>query len=428
MNPIIYDFKRSFLRLSVILILVIFVIAGVFLAYSTYNSAVPYPAAVYNLNAIAVNYDGKIVGYVFDNKGNPIPNAEVEYNGMKTYTNSSGYFVINESENATSLLVSYNGEEEKLTFVPILGIAYNVSDFYNFFNGEVLVTGYNGSYGKVISVIPSPTLYFYDDTGKIIGNFTAPQSTSPIEVFEAPIPKGTVFVTTNQKIQVTSLFNFTALSKLEQFTPLPKAEYLLSTSITGDVGFISLAFIFLFIYIAYQMFGKLKERGLPIILARPITRGELYFTRYFSGVLAIFLATVIFTIAMSLTIITLFKFIPTVIIPALIAYSFFDIVVWYSLSFLFYTKLSPSAGLGVSIATWFIFNIGLSFPTFFYPSIAKYLTYYVSPTSITNILANYLATFSMPSDVIIPISVVVELLWISVPVILGYLVFKKMDV
>jgi len=424
MNPIIYDFKRSFLRLSVILILVIFVIAGVFLAYSTYKTAVPYPAATYNLNAIAVNYNGKIVGYVFNNQGNPIPNAKVIYDGNVAYTNSSGYFVINES--VSSLKISYHGEEKNLTF--LLGVAYNISEFYNFFGGGVLVTGYNGSYGKVISIIPSPTLYFYDQYGKIIGNFTAPSPTSTIEAFNAPIPKGTIFITVNQPIQVTSVFNFTALSKLEQFTPLPKVEYLLSTSLTGDVGLISLAFIFLFIYIAYQTFGKLKDRGLPLILARPITRGEIYFTRYFSGVLAIFVATAIFTLAMSLTIITLFKFIPTVIIPALIAYSFFDIVVWYSLSFLFYTKLSPTAGLGVSIATWFIFNIGLSFPAFFYPSIAKYLTYYVSPTSITNIFSNYLATFSMPSNVIIPISVVVELLWISVPVILGYLVFKKMDV
>jgi len=424
MNPIVYDFKRSFLRLSVILILVIFVIAGVFLAYSTYKTAVPYPAATYNLNAIALYYNGETVGYVFNNQGNPIPNAEIEYNGVKTYTNSSGYFVINKT--VPSLLVTYNSEKKNLTF--LLGVAYNISDFYNFIGEGILVTGYNGTYGKVISIIPSPSLYFYDSNGKIIGNFSAPQSMSPIEAFNAPIPKGTVFLTVNQKIQVTSLFNFTTLSKLEQFTPLPKAEYLLSTSIVGDVGLISLAFIFLFIYVAYQMFGKLKDRGLPLILARPITRGELYFTRYFSGVLAILVSIVTFTLATSLTATTLFKFLPTVIIPALLAYSFFNVIVWYSLSFLFYTKLSPAAGLGVSIVAWFLLNIGLSLPALFYPSIANYLTYYVSPTPITNIFSHYLATFSMPSGVIIPISVVVELLWISVPVILGYLTFKKMDV
>jgi len=424
MNPIIYDFKRSFLRLSVILILVIFVMAGVFLAYSTYKTAVPYPAATYNLNAIAVYYNGETIGYVFNNQGNPIPNAEVTYGGSVIHTNSSGYFVINGSVH--SLTVSNNGEEENLIF--LLGVAYNVSDFYNFIGQGILVTGYNGTYGKVISIVPSPSLYFYDSNGKIIGNFSAAQSTSPIEAFNAPIPKGTVFLTVDQKIQVTNLFNFTALSKLEQFTPLPKAEYLLSTSLVGDVGLISLAFIFLFIYIAYQMFGKLKDRGLSLILARPITRGELYLTRYFSGVLAMLVSIVIFTLATSLTVMTLFKFFPTVILPALLAYSFFNVIVWYSLSFLFYTKLSPTAGLGVSIAAWFLLNIGLSLPSLFYPSIANYLTYYVSPTSITNIFSHYLATFSLPSGVIIPISVVVELLWISVPVIFGYLTFKKMDV
>lgn len=424
MNPIIYDFKRSFLRLSVILILIIFVIGGVFLAYASYKSALPYPAAAYNLNAIAVNYNGKTMGYVFNNQGNPVPNAKVIYDGNVAYTNSSGYFVINST--VPSLTVSYDGEEKDLTF--LLGVAYNISEFYNFLGEGVLVTGYNGSYGKVISIIPSPTLYFYDQSGKIIGNFTAPSSTSTIEVFEAPIPKGTFFITVNQEVQVTSFLNLTAVSKLVLFTPLPKAEYLLSTSIVEDVEFISLAFIFLFIYVAFQMFGKLKERGLPLLLARPITRGELYFSRYFSGVLAIFVATVVFTLAVSLTVTTLFKFLPTAIIPALIAYSFFDVVVWYSLSFLFYSKLSPTAGLGVSIAAWFVVYITLEFSALFYPSIANDLTYYVSPTSIATIFANYLVTFSLPSNVILPLSVVDELLWISVPVILGYLIFKKMDV
>ena len=425
MNPIIYDFKRSFLRLSVILILIIFVVGGIFLAYSTYKSLVPYPSVTYNLNALAVYNGGEVIGYVFNNEGNPIPNATVSYNGTVTHTNSSGYFIMDKI--VPYLLVSYDNEEKNLTFIQ--GVAFNISSFYNFFNGEIVVTGYNGSYGKVISVIPSPTLYFYDETGQVIGNFTAPHSTSLIEVFNAPIPKNTIYITVNQEVKVTSLFNFTALSKLEQlrFTPLPKTEYLLSDSIVGDIGLISLAFIFLFIYIAYQMFGKLKERGLSLLLARPITRGELYFTRYFSGVLAIFVATTVFTLAVSLTALALFKFIPATIIPALIAFSFFNVIVWYSLSFLFYSKFSPTAGLGLSVASWFVLDIALSLPALFYPKIANDINYYVSPTAITSIFSNYLLYFSMPSNVIIPLSVVVELLWISVPVVLGYLIFKRMD-
>ena len=371
------------------------------------------------------------LGLVFNNQGNPISNAKVTViypNSTKTlFTNSSGYFSF--YGKPIKIIIAHNGQQKSISLLSYHSYV-SVLEFYNcLVLGYALIIGYNGKTAKVIIFISNITLYFYKRATSIgfpptknivLANVTIGQS---MRIFKVTIPKGISFVYAVYKI------NGGYSSEGAPFNLIPLIEVNFLEFIGAFTSYyFSLAFIFLFIYIAYQMFGKLKERGLPLLLARPITRGELYFTRYFSGVLAIFVATAIFTLATSLTAMTLFKFIPSVIIPALLAYSFFNIVVWYSLSFLFYSKLSPSAGLGVSIATWFVFYIGLSFPSLFYPNIANYLKYYVSPISIASIFSNYLTTYSMPSGIILPVSVVVGLLWISVPVIVGYLLFKKIDI
>jgi len=95
---ILYDFKRSFLRVSVLSFLVLFVIAGVALTYEFLHSI---PPAEFNDVNVAVTVKNTDEGYyflglVFDNYGNPISNAEVIAYSNSTekvyYTNSSGYF------------------------------------------------------------------------------------------------------------------------------------------------------------------------------------------------------------------------------------------------------------------------------------------------------------------------------------------------
>ncbi|MCY0883158.1 MAG: hypothetical protein OWQ50_05025, partial [Acidianus infernus] len=123
MNPIIYDFKRSFFRLSVLIFLVLFTIFGIGIGYLVYNASIANlpRSSYYDLNFVGVtfNYNGTVIicGYVFDNQGNPLV-ATVEllsHTGKVisiTQSNSSGFFVI-QGSNASCIVVKYSTYQEK---------------------------------------------------------------------------------------------------------------------------------------------------------------------------------------------------------------------------------------------------------------------------------------------------------------------------
>ncbi|WP_048054743.1 hypothetical protein [Acidianus hospitalis] len=79
MNPIIYDFKRSLFRISVIVTLILFAMVGLGMGYYIYHSTLSeLPAySYYNMNFVGVvsRYDNLVIlnGYVFNDQGNPLP-------------------------------------------------------------------------------------------------------------------------------------------------------------------------------------------------------------------------------------------------------------------------------------------------------------------------------------------------------------------
>ena len=423
---VLYDFRRSFLRISVLSFLLLFVIAGVLLTYEFLYSI---PPAEFNDVNVVVTAENTTSGYhflglVFDNQGNPISNAKVTVvcsNSTKTlFTNSSGYFSFYGTP--IKIIVTYDGQQKSISLPSYQSYA-NVSEFYNYFvPGYVLIIGYNGKTAKVIAFIPNITLYFLNGTtfrfpptkNIALGNVTIAQS---MRIFTVTIPKGTSFVYAVYKIDEGYSSGGAPFNSIL----LIEANFLEFVGAFTSYYF-SLAFSIIFIYIAYQMFGKLKERGLPLLLARPITRGELYFTRYFSGVLALVLSALIFSLATSIMFVAYTGVFLSYYTMIILAFTFSNIIVWYSLSYLFFSKLSPSKGLGLSIGMFIV----LDFLVLIIPFIPSKLIYYFYPASFAFSLLNYLMTLSYPISP--AISALAETVWIVVPVIVGYLIFKKIDV
>jgi len=442
---ILYDFKRSFLRLSVLSFLVLFVIAGVALTYEFLHSI---PPADFNDVNVAVTVEHTSSGYhflglVFDNYGNPISNAEVIAYSNSTkevyHTNSSGYFSF--YGKPTKIVVTYNGQQKSLILIGAL-VTYsgpssslteylfhyqpsylNVSDFYNHISpfNDVII-GYNGHTAKVIALVPNVSLYFYNKFPNEFTTFQAPKTgflgnitiSQPLKFVTITIPKGT------SVIYSTSEFT----GSTDQFLPIPLLETeLLSTIATGTFSIFSFVFTIIFIYVAYQMFGKLKDKGLSLLLARPITRGEVYFTRYFSGVIALVIATLIFSLATYATLAEFSGVFPSYDMLILFAYAILNVITWYSLSYLIFSRLSSTTGLGLSIGTYFVLSFLLSSLALALP---KNTVYYFLPTSFASSLLYYSINASYPINP--AISAIVEALWIVIPVVVGYLLFKRIDI
>jgi len=444
---ILYDFKRSFLRVSVLSFLALFVIAGVFF---TYGFLYTIPQAEFNnVNVVVVIENTTsgfhLLGLVFDNQGNAISNAKVDViypNSSKTlYTNASGYFSLY-GKAPQKITVNYNGQEKSLslnsTYLPIHIIASNalylkalqnsyanVSRTYNYFvEGYALIIGYNGHIAKAITFMPNMTFYFYKKSPEefgypipkegLIGNLTVSQ---PLTITTITVPKDTVVI---YAVRHYADGEFQAGAGNFETVPPIEIDFLYDVGI-GTSYLFSFTFGIIFIYIAYQTFGKLKDRGLQLLLARPITRGELYFTRYFSGVLSMLTAALLFSLATSIIFVIYIGIFPTYDMTILFSLVFLNVIAWYSLSFLLLSKLSPSAGLGLSVGIYIVLNLLLILPI-----LPGKLTYYFYPTSFALSVLYYSVNFSYPINPVI--SALVETAWVIIPVLVGYLIFKRIDV
>jgi ABC-2 type transport system permease protein len=119
MRPVLYDFKRSFLRLSVLLLLVLFILGGIGLSYTTFHIMHINPSAYENLNVAGFSIIRPlgtihVYGIVFNNMGQPVSGAIicVHYSGgvMNTTTSSEGLFNLSiPISNSLYAIVKYDG-------------------------------------------------------------------------------------------------------------------------------------------------------------------------------------------------------------------------------------------------------------------------------------------------------------------------------
>lgn len=442
MNPIIYDFKRSFLRLSVLIFLVVFAAVGVGIGYLVYHFSVGnLPASsYYNMNFVGVSFgfpNGtvKVHGYVFDNRGCPlVATIEMVSNSGKvvsmTQSNSSGFFTI-QGNNASYIIVKYSTYEENATITTII---YNVSDFYNYYeyNGEglAIITGVKNCVGKLILASTfnqgELNLTFYNQGLKAIGSCIINYS-GYVTINSIKIKPGTQFISLGSN----SLRGFMNEYSPIQYSPIPHIEYVINQGVISSSSLFQSFFPIIMIYLAYALYSKLIDSGaIEFIISRPLTRASFYLTRLTSGLLTGVTTSIIFSLVVGGTFSILIHYFPGFVVTMLIIELISILSFYYILSFMLSNFIkSATATLGISIALFFIIRIveGI-LPIFLPTNVSNIIGYYANPTSICSVatyLSTHLTLAGAPFN--LGISIVAQLAWLIGLSLLGYLKFRRMD-
>lgn len=452
-----YDFKRAFLRLSVTVFIILFGLLGVAISYQTYVTEVASKPYYYqNLNVIGVSIQKggslNVIGYVFDNHGNPIANAVIEAKGSLYSSNSSGYFQITLPFNFSEpITVSYNGQRIEFEPFPVFvnGSKY-LSAVGIGFGGSAFVLVNNNGNGTLIFVTNKP------ENQKIYVGFSDSYSYSGISKSSANL----TYVG-----EVTSYFNFyhveapssakLMLIKLNSSPNIVGFEYYpygsaISSLVDGllrSIGGFSFIFPAIMMYLAYVLFARPRDSGaLKFLLARPVTRTQLYVSRYLGGVLTAvvssfllaFIPYALLSILLSSSGVSLPIGIPILLFlsTAVALIGFFSLV--YMLpSFI----RSAGAVLGISIFLYLFFLIGMliianiiAYVTGGLDMIDQiyYLTSYFNPLGALNFGDYYLyveyGLAPTSSYVNLPLVILSSALWIVVPFIIGLLRFNRINI
>jgi ABC-2 type transport system permease protein len=227
-------------------------------------------------------------------------------------------------------------------------------------------------------------------------------------------------------------------------------KMIVSTQIVGSVG-VSLFITFfpvIVLYLVYIYIAKPRAQGaLEFVLARPITRFELYTTRYFAGVLVVLVATVLFYTALVLSV-YFFTGVLLDLYQSILLYAGLSLalIAFYSLCYMLSAFTSGTRYIVVSVITYMVFSIlwnllvylvvislrGFGIGLAQELMRAQYTSYYFTPLGIYYFMQYYYTVYVTGESVLTIESIINPLFicistitWITIPVVLGWLVFKK---
>ncbi|WP_230952034.1 ABC transporter permease subunit [Sulfolobus acidocaldarius] len=221
-------------------------------------------------------------------------------------------------------------------------------------------------------------------------------------------------------------------------------DYVITTTYAQLLPF-SFIFPIMMLYLSYAIFAKPRDSGaLKFLLARPVTRRDVFINRYISGVLTALIIAIVFSLVSLVTIeLIIGARIPLIPILPISLSLFVGLVAFFSLTYLFPTFIKSSGGyLGISIFLFLLFTIGYSIIGAIlglYTNLgivkAQYVLGYFNPLGIFQFGEYYvdkLIGAGLVSDasgvVILPLVVLSSVLWIAVPLILGYMRFRKVEI
>jgi len=495
--PVIYDFKRSFLRISTLVLLVVFIVAGVALSYLSYTMISSLAGPVRTIGLLVIDNSHVIVyGIAYDFAGKPLHDATLIFlssSGQKILeTKVSGTYKLefnlptNTSINRVKIIS--NGRSLVL---PVFGLqppdvkpcvyyyatydAFPMSEaggVLGFSFNETSRTGtllafslliIDKSSGEaslqVVAVNTSrsdlkPHLTLLVGSAKISHEPPAPYiylSKHPIsaEYHALTIDKNIVTTTVKYNPEdnyIIVLIKGSDKAAVINVNRLQPAKSFMAGSMLSSSG-LSLFLNFfpiVFLYLAYVMLAKPKATGaLEFILARPVTKWDLYMTRFLSGILVALVSSAIFVVALDIASLALWgiTFSPYVSIVMFLAL-FVGLTAWYSFCYMIASGIKSSSGyLAVSIVLYLLFamfwglivflimmttGIGMSSPG------AESLSYKVNllnPIKISDLILYYMR---LHYGLVAPISWInpaivagISIVWIIVPFIIGYLLFKR---
>jgi len=531
-KPFIYDFKRAFVRKATLITLVLFIVAGVGLAYIVaYTTVITNPGILYtglivsklNLSSskleLAVGiYDAnmepaemrldlslELYGSIEPAPGVYTMGEKILEANLGTYTvQGSSRITIDVPENVTQYIRSLN-ESQKYWIMLLTNASISVRgintgrvsmgetlsrlDNETYGTCRSLGGGFGGSVGigRVCSVLrgekdrlhliltsPSETqLDLYYDIKPINKStaesrpyyrvsFVDPSTVNisdlrylgtiseamKIYVFTIPLSQELQGKSPNVLLALVSNNTVKDAVSIEYYyeesaSPSGVARKLMIGS-TG-IGLFSMFFPIVMLYLGYVLVAKPRSQGaLEFILARPVTRVELFLTRYAAGVLVGLVAPAVFMAALYIGLnivlgIDIGLDIAVLIYLGLAA----SLIAFYTLCYYIAVELKGGGYLAVSITLYMVFLIGfqiigvlVAFMLGYTGSYEDYLRTttminYFNPMGLTGLVsaliqANLNIYPKAVLDVVKPEYIVAAFIaWVVVPFILGLARFRR---
>jgi ABC-2 type transport system permease protein len=473
MRPFIFDFKRSFLRISTLLFLIVFALAGIGIAYAIdqgIGNAVDIKYSVIGYSEVDGNHL-IVTAMTIGPNGDPASGVKVSVlNSNNTEmasgtTNSSGEISFNlpiqrkivplalvvYQENGLNISESLYLHNETFyysspyTNEPFFIPGANINSFSSF-----LVSNYfpNGSVKLYVSTLLPVSLY-YNVTDKVslsgiqeFGNFSLKHShfianqSLGIRSYMINVrnhPSTLFFYFLAKPINSTQYTNSITKSEVTSGSPISIDEL---TGFESSFSLYAEFFPIIFLYLAYSLLAKPRGTGaLEFLLSKPITREEIFINRFLGGAITAFVSSGVFMIILSIALLsitgTFVGILPTIYIFIGLSLS---LLAFYSLMFLIGGAVKSSGTfLGLSIFAYVFFTF-IEPPLFFVLDldgihILKYEDYFsfTAPLAfMENLAEKSLSSIFTSFYYNAPLEVIDVALWIFVPVIIGYILFTRL--
>lgn len=461
MRPFIYDFKKTFLRLTSISLLFLFILSGVGIAFETFHLMHITPARYENLNvegyACLSGNKVSVYGIAFNNNGKPISSALVCVLSSgnvvaSTRTSANGFFNLTVNYSPyLFLLVKYNSLERNVNISSIVGeLQNNVNSqvvsvtIYPFSNTSCFYN-VNVWWGRIqVSIMCQDNLVIFSSKNVNISMKLVHSSgivghkTVVLKQINLYLKKFTPVYAT---IEIPQGVNCIVLEQINsspnnQQIGLNNFNYIKNTAIYCDTMnyFPTLLHIFMLflpytmIYLAYISFSRPRSIGeMEFILARPITKRKIFISRFFSNALIAVLSSVLIVLAPAITFNAIAGLhIPLQVIFLLSLIPMSLLLTYLSVSYM-YSSIIKSSGTvqGLGMFTLLFLEvilplIGISTSTY------ETLKQYITPASISCYIYSLIEGCNVRINV--GLEITSTLLWIIIPAIISYLEFKIRDV
>ncbi|WP_448578143.1 ABC transporter permease subunit [Thermosphaera sp.] len=496
MNPILYDFKRAFIRPATLIALAVFILVGVGLSYLvsitlSMSFGASYPAFLAKLDVETGEFT--IYYSIYDSEARPITsnvevNLLVQEGGntqpVKTFTfRADGYYVFKttlEADTARILL-------EKPSLVQVssstpFGFYSSTAGFQNREGDELYAYNppiYFSSLSNSKSEHSAGFVILKNDELIISVLFDLPDEGFELYYaistamggsgFGEALLAGNVSTGLNVfRISMSELgVNATAVNQIMLYLKDPERNAYASnpltitrvrtgiiqrriTSIvvgTAGLGLFSQFFPIVVLYLAYTLVAKPKGIGaLEFLIARPVTRFEVYVTRFAAGVLTALASTGVFLAALnaSIFLLTGYSIEASNIILIFLGVAG-SLIAFYNVCYMLSTVTSGGRYLAVSIFLYLFFTMIMGILIFittylmygFTPRLGEelpkiqYSSYYFNPLGLTNFATYFVSKAISPDDftdvpVVNPYLVMAAgVAWIVIPLLIGWVIFRK---
>ena len=505
MSAVIYDFKRSFFRLSTLLLLIIFILVGVASTYLIYSNMVQQGYSLDQKLSVIATIDIEndclvIKGYIFDEKGDPVSFAQVElYINDKLVDKSSsadGFFMlctgttispikINEFfENITTLtqdsklVITYRDVREEvrpstimfreMKEIPLTSgfprIYYLKKTLYTYHTPTAFISISSPVLIPRVDKDNVATVYFINpffslgdnsiEAKYCIGNYLSLYMEKNITKACEEIKDLGVFNKTIISVKIPLDPKHNGLAILVKKNDL-NTTYITDYSMSKGINTVYLSLLstplgmivnfapIIMLYLACVLMAKPRSIGaLEFILARPITRLDLYLTRYFAAVLTGLILSIAVVLGLGLSTTAIIGITPDITaLLTIILGLFLALTAIYSVYYALATSIRSGLYLAISIILYLIFTIFWQTIVIIYAYITGQLfdfqkltelisySYYFNPVGAVNLLLTILQkSYGLSSIEINPYYVGLSVaIWIIVPFILGYLRFRRIN-